>query len=153
HSVIAACATRINSRQTSVILADCRIFQNQPASLVGVAVRRARVVRHAVQGAWTARNVDGGIERLRGPEMNGVVSQITRRYEPIGADLSLEAEIPLLNLHVRSVVIQCCSEGVKRPWRITADVSSEWSREGISAGLVRPRIFEAHARQSVSEIP
>src|SRR5262249_19403758 len=84
--------------------------------------------------------------------MNGVTSKITRRYQPIGADLSLEAEIPLLNLHVGAVIIQCHSECVKRPLCITADVSSVWVREGVSTGLIRPRIFEAHTGQGISQI-
>ena len=77
--------------------------------------------------------------------MNGVVSEIGPRYEPTRADLFLETQIPLVNLHVRSVIVQRRHERISRPARIVVlKVSSVGQREGISPGLIGPWILETH---------
>src|SRR5438093_9258437 len=78
-------------------LARCRILQAEPAALVQISIRRtSRLIntaqntgRQAQEHAWIARPLD--------PHMNRVVSEISRRQKPIGADLSLQAQVPLVN--------------------------------------------------------
>src|SRR5262245_28953393 len=84
-----------------------------------------------------------------------MVSEITRGSEPVRSDLSLQAEVPRRDLHVRAVVIHCCLECIQRPGHISADAASvspgQWER--ISSGLIGPWIFEAHVVADVTEIP
>ena len=80
--------------------------------------------------------------------MRAVVSEIARRYEPICADLFLEAEVPLGDLRVWSVVIVDVHERGSRPWRVTANLASVWQWEWISTGIVCPWIFEIHIGQT-----
>jgi hypothetical protein len=46
--VIAASTTGVDFGHAAVVLSDCLILQHQPAALVRIAGRRARVVRHPV---------------------------------------------------------------------------------------------------------
>src|SRR5437870_3906721 len=77
--------------------------------------------------------------------MNGVAAKISGGYEPIGADLSLDAEVPLINVHVRRVIVDSRHGRISRPSRIIGPKpTSVGQRKWISSGLIRPRILEIH---------
>ena len=105
QTVIAGRTPAVDSVHETIIFSGLRILETEPAALIRIGRRRAWVVRHTGQRAWTARQVDGRIDGLYRPQMSRVVSEITRRYQPVGADLFLEAEVPLGNPHVGAVIV------------------------------------------------
>ena len=77
--------------------------------------------------------------------MNRIASKISGGYEPIGADLSLDAEVPLINVHVRRVIVHSGHRRISRPSRVVRPKpSSVGQRKWISSGFIRPRILEIH---------
>ena len=45
-------------------------------------------------------------------------SEVVRRYEPLVTDLSLEAEIPLPDFHIRQVIVHGSNDSEIRPLHI-----------------------------------
>src|SRR5438105_13778047 len=76
QAVVARRPARIDPDYTAVVLSIFRILQSQPPALICSCCRRAWVVSYTVQGAGSARNVHRRVDRLRRPEVDGVISEV-----------------------------------------------------------------------------
>src|SRR5689334_21260774 len=79
--------------------------------------------------------------------MRGRASKIGCRDEPILANLLLQAQVPLIDVHVRNVIDVGSADGnIWRPGRVPRDIRTvgQWKR--ISARLVGPGVLKTHIR-------
>src|SRR5262245_52840445 len=87
HKAVVVCgSTGIDTIHRAVILRSRfrdGAVEHQTATLIRVRCRRTWIVGHAVECALRARNIDGRIDRLRAPQMSGLVSEIRGGDEPI----------------------------------------------------------------------
>src|SRR5215510_10099657 len=70
------------------------------------------------------------------------VAEVTRRDQPVGSKLSLDAQVVLPNAHVRRVVIVSRCNVVELPRYVFRRVSAGRNHTGISAGVIGPGIGE-----------
>src|SRR5262245_18386701 len=105
------------------------ILEAEPPALVRVGGRRARRIAHTRKRARSQTQEHGRIDLLNGPQMNAAGSEITCRRQPVCADLLLNIEVPLSDLHVRRVVVLCCDQRVKRPRHVASYTLSVWLGE------------------------
>ena len=76
--------------------------------------------------------------------MNGVVSDVVRRQKPIGCNLSLNAEVPLIDVQVGSLIVHGDCDRVERPLNIARHVFAVSERKRIPTGFIGPWIIENH---------
>ena len=145
--VVICRATGVDAVHRTVILRSLFRYgtvQYQTAALVRVRRRRAGIVGHAVQCARPARNIDCRIDGLRAPQMAGFVSEVRHRCQPIRTDLPLDAEVPVGNHRVRTVIVHRRDDAGKRERHVAPDVAAVIDREWIAARIRCPRIVELH---------
>src|SRR5262245_14835026 len=75
-------------------LAVLRLLEEELAALIGISKRGARIVAHPLDSARSAGNVHSWIQRSCVPCMKREPSEVARRHEPVGRNLSLDGEIP-----------------------------------------------------------
>ena len=85
--------------------------------------------------------------------MSGRVAEITRRYQPVGADLSLNTEVPLSDSHIRAVIIRRREAAEWQPGNIFRQVLAERYWKRISTRVAGPRFIEIHCVQLHAGIP
>ena len=135
QSVVVGCAAVVDLSDVCVLVFDGwvgTIQQIQPAALICVRRCGARIVGHSIDRARTKSEKHRKIDLLNGPQVNRVASDIARRHKPILTDLSLQAQIPLVDLNVRRVRIDINNVVEVRPWRALVNV-----RPGGSRGMDR----------------
>src|SRR5437773_8811534 len=82
QTVVAGRPTRVDLRHETIVLSRLRILKNQAAALLLIGCRGTRGVADSIERAWAQSQIDGRIVLLRRPQMDGVSSQVARRYEP-----------------------------------------------------------------------
>ena len=145
HAVVVPGAAVINLSNVSVLVQDgwiVRILQIENTPVVGIRGRGANRIVDAGERAWTEAQIDREINLLNRPQVNRVASDIARRQKPIFADLSLQAEVPLVNLDVCRFRIDIHNAVEVRPRGVRADMGSGRTRERIATRGRRPRIIE-----------
>src|SRR5215471_4415111 len=134
QSIVVGRSAGIDVRNRSEELTGRCILQTQTAALVGIGCRGTCGVAGTVERAWRGAKVHGRINFLCRPHMNGVVAEIGGGHKPVHADLLLQAEVPLIYLHVGGVVVRCGNDGIGWPNGAgPRDVSAVREREWVSA--------------------
>src|SRR5438046_2139309 len=83
QAVIFGIAARIDRRHVAVVLALDGVLEEQLTALVGIRCRRASRVLNAGNCARPGSQEDRGIALLRGPYVDRVRTEISRRHHPI----------------------------------------------------------------------
>src|SRR5689334_13420403 len=91
--VIAACAAGIEIQHGPIILAKLRVLQREAPARLLICGCRTRGVLHSIESARLQSKEDWSIVLPVHGHVDRMVSEITRRYQKILADLSLNTEI------------------------------------------------------------
>ena len=106
HALVVRCRARVDRGNRAEDRSVLGPLQKETAPVLGVARRRAgRSRRHGERqdravsetvavGIANARDVDGRIDHLLGPDLRGIAAQIARRHHPVLAKLPLKVYIP-----------------------------------------------------------
>ena len=94
HAVITHVAAIVGVTHVSHELSVLRPLDTEPAALIRVGGRGARVVNHSTECAGPTGEVDSRVDWLLAPYMRRLGPQIARRQEPVRRNLSLDAQVP-----------------------------------------------------------
>src|SRR5229473_3886881 len=78
------------------------------------------------------------------------VADVAGGYEPVASKLLLGAEVPLVNLHVRAVIVDRRHNRIKPERRSVANGPSVWRRKWVATRKVRPGIFKVDIGQLIA---
>ena len=98
HAVITHVAAIVGVTHVSHELSVLRPLDTEPAALIRVGGRGARVVNHSTECAGPTGEVDSRVNHSIRPHVDHVASQITRRNQPAIPNLSLNTQIPRLRV-------------------------------------------------------
>ena len=84
--------------QQAVVLPLVGVLQEQLSSLRRIRGRGTRTRGFASDQATAAGQIDRRIALTDVQQVNHATADIIRRYQPVGRDLSLDAEIPLIDI-------------------------------------------------------
>src|SRR5262249_37532878 len=119
----------------------------EPAALIDVSSCRTGGILHSVERARTQSKKYRSIDRTRRPHMSGRVAEIARRYKPVRTDLSLNAEVPLSDPHIRTVIIRRREAAELQPGNIARQILAARYWKRISTRIAVPGFIEIHIVQ------
>ena len=90
----------VQLRNDSEVLALIPVFQIKQAPGIVIVARRTWSVGHSVDNASRFGLDDDGIDIRTRPQVDCGRAEIVRRRQPIGSDLSLKAEVPLVDVRI-----------------------------------------------------
>src|SRR5262249_23750984 len=144
EATVASSATIVPGVEERDLSSLCRIDQSQQSAGIGIRRRgtQPRCCEAVLSGVAVSRNVNRRIQLARTIEMWDLVPGLARRPQPVGSDLPLNAEIPLLHIRHTRIGTECVVNAIRGVGNVL--VEREWERD--TAWKISIRVIEPAGR-------